>query len=85
MAISYWANFDDFMDELNNINWDPCFDTSDIDEMSTLWTSTFLNVARRCIPNRVITVRQGDAPWYTNYFRTQKRIKFDKVHKKVKE
>ena len=78
------ADFDEFRETLDAVNWDPCFDTDDINEMSKLWTSTFLNIARRCIPNRTITVRQDDAPWYSCSLRAKKR-KVERIHKKAKD
>ena len=77
------ADFDVFRDSLSEVDWDPCFDTDDVDEMCKLWTSTFLNVARQNIPNRAITVRDGDAPWYNSRLRAQKR-KVDRIHRKAK-
>ena len=77
------ANFDEFRDALAKVNWDPCFDTDNLDETCKRWTSAFLNTARQHVPNRTITVRQGDAPWYTTALRAQKR-KVDRIHNKAK-
>ena len=77
------TDFDKFREALDEVNWDPCFNTDDLDEMCEMWTSTFLNTARQRVANRTITVRQGDAPWYTSSLRAQKR-KVDRIHNKAK-
>ena len=63
------ANFDHFRSELNQVNWEECFETEDIDEAVTTWTNLFTNVANRCIPNKNVTVRPEDKTWYNGYLR----------------
>ena len=77
------TDFDKFREALDEVNWDPCFNTDDLDEMCKMWTSTFLNTARQRVASRTITVRQGDAPWYTSSLRAQKR-KVDRIHHTAK-
>jgi hypothetical protein len=67
------ANFDMFRTELQNFNFDECFQTNDVNDAAKRWTESFLNVARTQIPNKVVTIRPNDSPWYTNELRLMKR------------
>lgn len=44
----------------------------------------FLSYADECIPNRMVTVRLKDKPWYTNDLSIMKR-NLDSVHKTAKK
>ena len=77
------ADFDIFRQKLNEADWDACFDTDCIDTACNMWTQSFLSVAQSCIPNRNVTIRANDAPWYTSKLRTQKR-KVEGIHRKAK-
>ncbi len=61
-----------------------CFDSTDINKVCDSWTSTFLNVARQCIPNRVITVRPCDKTFFTPELRKLRRKK-NRCHRKAKQ
>ena len=67
------ANFQEFRTALLNANFDDCFVSNDVNEACNIWTEIFLNSARTCIPNRVITIRPKDSPWYNNALRKLKR------------
>ena len=58
------ANFDHFWSELTEHDWDPCFFDGDPDSACTKWTEDFLDIAKRCIPNKIVTTRLNDVPWY---------------------
>ena len=58
---------------LAQADWDACFSSEDVNCIACSWTETLLNGARMFIPNRTITVRPKDKPWYTNELRTIKR------------
>ena len=49
---------------LQNTDWDHCFEQANVDRMCEDWTSTFKDVARLCILNRVITVRPCDKMFF---------------------
>ena len=55
-----------------------------MDESCNSWTETFLTVARNCIPNKVVTVRPSDKPFYTSDLR-KKRRKKNIAHRKAKK
>ena len=77
------ANFDDFRTALSDYNWNTCFSGDSIHEICDSWTSAFLNIASQFIPNKMITVRPKDSPWYTTELRNMKR-RLDRLHKKAK-
>ena len=58
---------------LNSTNWDECFETNDADLASKSWGESFLNAVRMFVPNKVITIRPKDKPWYNNNLRKLKR------------
>ena len=70
------ANFDHFSSELLEHDWDPCFFNWDPDSACTKWTENFLNLTKRCIPNKIVTIRPNDVPWYNSQLRKLKRIRY---------
>ena len=54
-------------------NFDVCFAETSIDNVCLKWTELFLNVAKATIPNRVVTIRPNDSPWFTTELRKLKR------------
>ena len=64
-------------------DWDACFDSDNLDKICDKWTSSFMSVASKCIPNKNVTIRPHDAPWYTNALRTSKR-KVHRIHARAK-
>ena len=77
------ADFAAFRDALNSANWEICFKSNDVDVVCQTWTDQFLSIAKRFIPNKVITVRPTDSPWYNNHLRQLKR-KLDRIHNQAK-
>ena len=80
----YNANFDAFRFALQKAKWNLCFDNFvNIDDICDKWSNTFMKIGYECIPNRNITVRLGDKPWYNNDVRRLKRAK-NRIHNKAK-
>ncbi len=77
------CNLSVFHEELKRCNWDTCFESEDVDKACKQWTETFLNVARSCIPNRLITVRPSDKMFFTSELRRLRRKK-NRCHRKAK-
>ena len=77
------ANISAFKQGLSHVDWDSCFQFEDINEIYKSWSTQLLNIAHSCIPNKIITVRVGDKPWYNNELRRAKRRK-DRAHYKAK-
>ena len=69
------ADFNVFRQSLFDADWDRCFETDDIDVAAQTWTDTLLNIAKECIPNKIVTIRQTDKPWYSSELRRLKRAK----------
>ena len=79
------ANFDQFREALASCDWQECFtDVEDIDTATELWTTKLLTVAKEMIPNKEVTIRPNDKPWYTNILRQLCRKK-DRLFKKAKQ
>ena len=78
------SNFDHFRSELMEHDWDPCFFDGDPYSACTKWTEDFLNIAKWCIPNKIVTIRPNDVPWYNSQLREPKRIR-DRSHSIAKK
>ena len=79
------ANFDHFRDAIANSNWQECFtNVEDIDIATDLWTTKLLLIAKEIIPNKEVTIRPNDKPWYSNILRQLCRKK-DRLFKKAKQ
>ena len=74
----------EFRELLASADFDKCFEHNNIDIIAKRWTETFLNIARTSIPNKVVTVRPNDSPWYTYELRLLKRkiLRLFQKHKK---
>ena len=44
-----------------------------LDEASELFTFTFLNFVKQCIPSKIVTIREDDKPWYDSEMRSSSR------------
>jgi hypothetical protein len=73
------ADFDLFRYKLTDVDWRECFISDDIDVITQTWTNTLINIARECIPNKMVTVRPWDKPFYNGYLRRLRRAK-DRAH-----
>jgi hypothetical protein len=73
------ANFDGMNQAISEYNWDACFDDDNVDEACNRWTTSYLNIARMFIPNRIAEIRPHDIPWYNSKLRKLKRTK-DRLH-----
>lgn len=62
-------------------------DSDDLDSTASLWTEHVLEIARQYIPNKTVTVRPRDTPWYTTHLRLLKHksmrafYQFKKFHR----
>ena len=58
------------MDKLNHTDWNVLLNSlDDVDEMCDIFTSAFLQIARDCIPTKLVTVRNHDKPWFSSELR----------------
>ena len=58
---------------IENYNWQPCFEIPCINEMASIFSQSLLNLTRQFIPNKTVTIRTNDQPWYNNLLRSIKR------------
>jgi len=75
------ADFQEFRNALSDADFEECLSSGDVDEACTKWTNLFLNTAKLHVPNRLVTVRPNDSPWYTNELRTMKKRMMRSFHK----
>jgi hypothetical protein len=69
------ADFDAFRTTLASTNWEICFRSGDVDVAVEAWNKIFMEAAIACIPNKIVTVRPNDHPWYKGNLRRLKREK----------
>ena len=62
------ANFDLLREKVTSFNWD-CLLIGTIDDACDLFTNTFLDFVKMCIPSRKVTIRPNDKPWFNNEIR----------------
>jgi hypothetical protein len=67
------ADFPGLQNYLTELDWNDCFLTDDVNTCATKWTEILLNAARQFIPNKLVTLRPKDKPWYNNRLRNMKR------------
>ena len=67
------GNYDDYRKELNETDWESCFNLNTFEDICRVWTDTLLNIAKKHIPNKVVTIRPRDKPWYNGHLRLLKR------------
>ena len=78
------ANFDSFREDLSQFDWSVCLNPGfTLDEMADKWSNEFLKIANKSVPNKLVTIRPEDKPWYTNKLRCKRRhmMKLYKVAK----
>jgi hypothetical protein len=67
------ANFTQYRSALADTDWTECFQSNDINVICEQWTSKVLSIAKSTIPNKIVTVRPRDKPWYNSHLRRLKR------------
>ena len=77
------TDFEGFRQRLRDTDWDQCFLYNDIDSICDSWTSTFYNIARECIPNKVVTIRPRDKLFFNADLHKLRRKK-NRLHRKAK-
>ena len=77
------ADFDNFRNQISNIDFNAIVDIEDVNEAAIQFTEEILRVSKACIPNKVVTVRPDDKPWFTNELRRLLRKK-NRSHSQAK-
>ena len=78
------TDFSNFKLAIERCNWEECFTDDNIETATEMWTNKLLNIAKQTIPNKEVTVRPDDKPWYNNMLRRLCRKK-ERLHKKAKQ
>lgn len=77
------GDYDSFRRQLNAVDWDAMFVTRDVDTITEFITNTISDIADKNIPNKVISVRKDNPPWFTTKLKSVIRKK-NRLHKKAK-
>ena len=75
------ADWNGLNEAIIDYDWIICFTTDDINQISSRFTESFLNLARQFIPNKVVTIRPHDKPWCNNVLRALRRRRDRLFHK----
>ena len=79
------GDYSTLRDKISSMPWDLIFQNQiGIDNIVKTFTSILLEIAAETIPNRIITVRNGDLPWISTELRKLMR-KRDRLRKKAKQ
>ena len=76
------GNYPLFKEKLQSTDWEHCFQNTDLNINAEAWTNTFLNVAKQCIPLKIVKIYPNDKPFYNSTLRKLKR-QIVKVRKKA--
>jgi hypothetical protein len=68
------TNFDEFRNNLDQVDWEECIADGDPDTACDLWTKKLLEVVDTSIPHKDVTVRHEGSRWYNGYLRKLCRI-----------
>ena len=63
------SNIEKFCNSLSSIDWLNVTTGRTIDECTDLFTEIFTNIAKQCMPFKVVTVRSKDVHWLTSEIR----------------
>ena len=66
---------------MTETDFEESLSSDDIDLACASSTEIFIGIAKKYIPNRVVTIRPRDSPWYTNALRLMKR----KLHRLLRK
>jgi hypothetical protein len=72
-----------FTELLQKEDWDSILTASCVDESCEQFTSTFMEIVKKCVPVKTVTIRSTDAPWFTYDLKTLINRR-NKLYKKCK-
>jgi hypothetical protein len=77
--------FEKFNNLIRHFNWEDSLFTlvDDVNEMADFFTNKYLEMAKECIPTKVVNIQRTDKPWFHSEIRHHIRIR-DRLHKKLK-
>lgn len=69
-----------FIEKLEIVDWRILLcQLEEVDDMCFQFTKTFLELSRKCIPTKTITVRINDRPWFNSEIRYQEQTQQSNV------
>ena len=77
------ANFDEFRELLSSVDFTLYTELTDINDACCQFTDKLITIAKGCIPNKMVTVRPNDKPWFSNELRRLLRKK-NRAHNEAK-
>ncbi len=77
------ADFLKLNDLILNEDWS-ILNNGNVDDAAEMFTLTFIDLAKQCIPYREVTIRPNDKPWYNSEIRRTTKQR-DKARKKAIE
>ena len=80
------ADFNAYRTYLTNNEWN-CLSMRDIENITRSFTSDLYNIAIKSIPNKLVSLRCNDKPWFNSNLRRMKRrcMRLYKIYKKKKD
>jgi hypothetical protein len=67
------GDYEKLINDIQATNWNNCFDTG-INIYTNKMADKLIDIAKDCIPNKMIYVRSSDVPLMTSTIRSHKRI-----------
>ena len=77
------ADWTGLKDKIKNTDWAEVLGESSIDDQAKNWTSTFIQFVKEYIPNKIITTRPLEKPYYSDKINRLRRRR-QRAHKKAK-
>ena len=74
-----YADFDRLNNLITCTNWEFIHD-SNVNEATVMFTNKLIELMKLCIPNKLVTVRPNDKPWYDSSIRTMARKRDRQKH-----
>lgn len=72
-----------FSNKIEGTDWHELLgNDTNVDDMCVIFTKFFLEIAKDCIPTKIITVRNNDKPWFNHTLRKEIRAR-DRIRGKV--
>ncbi len=75
------ADFDKLNELILNTDWS-VVNIPNLDEATILFTDTFIDLAKQCIPCSEVTIRPNDKPWYNSEIRHTSKLR-NRLRKKA--
>jgi hypothetical protein len=78
------GNYDGLNSEIDQFDWNSHLSSlNDIDEMSSKFSNKYIELAKKYIPVKTVTIRPNDKPWFNSSIRKSMRLR-DRLHKQLK-